>query len=137
MGTTAACFHREADNAASVWLSVLAQVPTVFGKLLWVASFRSANSNRYWHPALAYMFSPEVASRVLEESHRKHFDIWLNMGLQKQYDDFAEYIDTLRFIEHPKDFLQNVGPKLIPPSAIAPQQALFDTDLAVVLELLD
>ncbi|MEX2303873.1 MAG: hypothetical protein WD733_23210 [Bryobacterales bacterium] len=137
MSAGATRLHREADNAASAWLSVLAQVPTVFGKLLWVASFRSAGSNRYWHPALGYMFSPEVTSRVLEESHRQHFDIWLNMGLQKQYDDFAEYIGILRFIEHPKDFLQNVGPKLIPPSAIEPQQLPFDTDLAVVLELLD
>jgi hypothetical protein len=137
MSAAGACSHRDVDNATSVWLSVLAQVPTIFGKLLWVASFRSTDSNQYRHPALGYMFSPEVASRVLEESHRRHFEIWLNMGLQKQYDDFSEYVETLRFIEHPKDFLQNVGPKLIPPSTIAPQQLLFDTDLAVVLELLD
>lgn len=137
MNTSEAPPRRGIDGAAAVWEAVMTQVPTAFGKLLWVASFRVPGTSRYWHPALDQMFSPFVASQVLQESHQRHFQTWLEMGLQEQHDDFVQYANTLRFVVYPKDFLKNVGDKLMPPSAAEPQRLLFDTDLAVVLELLD
>jgi len=127
----------ETEQANAMWNSVVAQVPTVFGKLLWAASFRVLGSDRYRHPALEQIFSPEVTSRVLAASHRHYFESWLLLGLQKQHDDFTEYIEALPFVGRPRAFLDGLVHRLMPPSTIEPQRLLFDTDLAVVLELLD
>jgi hypothetical protein len=129
--------QRQIEQTASMWQSVVAQVPTLFGKLLWVASFRVLDSNRYRHPALEQMFAPEVTNRVLEECHRQCFQAWLALGIEKQHQDFVEYIEPLGFFGDPKDFLEDAGRRLIPATAIKPQRLLFETDLAVVLELLD
>jgi hypothetical protein len=49
----------------------------------------------------------------------------------------VEYIEPLGFFGDAKDFLEDAGQRLIPATAIKPQRLLFETDLAVVLELLD
>lgn len=125
------------DRATSMWDSILAQVPTLFGKLLWVASFRVPGSNLYRHPALEQSIAPEIASRILEQSHRRYFQQWLTMGIQKQHDDFLEYLEPIGSAGDARHFIEDSGNRLVPASAIKPQRLLFETDMAVVLELLD
>lgn len=124
------------QEAASLCQRILSKVPTVIGKLIWASSCRLPGSNQYGHPALDQMFSPEIAGQVLEESHRHCFEQWLGMGLQERHDDFVKYLDTLPLAGRPREFLRDLGGRLLPPSAARPEQCRFDTDLAVVLALL-
>ena len=56
---------------------VLAGIPTVFGKLAWISSFRVAGSEEYRCADLEDIVPPQIASSVLRDLHNRVFASWL------------------------------------------------------------
>src|SRR5213593_4178246 len=78
-----------------LWKRTLSQVPTTFGRIVYLASLRNPNTGTYEHFGLAQVYSLEEADRALRTSHGKTFAEWLNYPLAQQKDDLEEYLLSL------------------------------------------
>ncbi len=122
-----------------LWARTLAQVPTTFGRIAYLASLRDANSGRYQHFGLAQVYSPEEAEQALRASHMDVFTEWLNYPLARQKSDLEEYLGSL---EESRDTVLRAWTALNPYRNLTPmdaseaQKELFVSDLEVILELL-
>ena len=113
---------------------VLAGIPTVFGKLAWISSFRIAGSEEYRCADLEDIVRPPIASSVQRDLHNRAFASWLTLPLGEQSMDFTAYLEALRTTDGPKEALFGQADKLIPPRAKLAEKSLFETDFALVLE---
>jgi hypothetical protein len=83
---------------SDLWRNTLSQIPTIFGRLFYLASLRNQNSGRYEHHGLALLFGSLEASRALKKSHRQTFKEWMAFNLEQQHADLE-----LFFSEQPED----------------------------------
>ncbi len=130
-------FDRSA--AADLWRNTLSQIPTTFGRLIYLASLRDQNTGTYQHHGLAQLFSPDEADQTLRQSHTQTFSEWLCFNLEQQKDDLEGYLEELR--EDKKTILATwirLAPyrNYVPVTAREVERNLFTTDLETVLELL-
>jgi hypothetical protein len=107
------------------------RVPTIFGRLAYLASLRDPSNGRYYHPVLSPALGSEEADTTLRKSHYQVFSQWLSFGLAEQKADLVEFLESAearmeigRYREFP------------PPTARDVERQLFITDLETVLELL-
>jgi hypothetical protein len=91
--TRADCLDRSA--ASDLWRNTLFQIPSVFGRLVYLASLRDANSGRYEHHGLALMFGEDEANKALKRSHMQVFREWLAFNLEHQRADLDLYLSGL------------------------------------------
>jgi hypothetical protein len=89
-------FGNERLQAALMWDRMLAPIPTLFGKLVTVASFRDGVSDEYRHPALGRILSPEVAHHVLRKSHERLFAEWIGLFIDQQRIEIRRYLAAAR-----------------------------------------
>jgi hypothetical protein len=129
----------EGRVVADVWRHTLSQIPSVFGRLVYLAGLRNSNSGRYEHHGLALVFNADEASRALKKSHKQVFADWLAFDLEEQLADLELYLSDLP--EDRKTVLR-AWTKLAPyknlmPSGARPVEArLYLSELRVMLDLL-
>jgi len=116
---------------AEYWRQILTQVPTSFGRLVFMASLWDARSGSYYHSDLSQLMGREDADRTLCLSHHQVFSQWLGFSLSEQKTDLERYLNT------------SGGPRfalayrnLAPPTAREVERQLYVTDLETLLELL-
>ena len=117
--------------AAMIWRKTLSQVPTVFGRLAFLASLRNTATGRYSHEELVRILGPEATDRALCNSHHQVFSEWLKFSLAEQKADLDDYLSTggrSRAAFHYRH--------LVPPTARDVERQLYLTDLETLLELL-
>jgi hypothetical protein len=90
---TGRAFHR--NPASDLWRNTLSQIPSVFGRLVYLASLRNQNDGAYEHQGLAMVFGDKEASRALQEAHENAFAEWLNYSLEQQKADLDLYLSSL------------------------------------------
>ena len=78
-------FDRSA--AADLWRNTLSQIPTTFGRLIYLASLRDQNTGSYQHHGLAQLFGAEETDQTLRQSHLLTFSEWLCFNLEQQKYD--------------------------------------------------
>ena len=122
-----------------VWGRTLTQVPTTFGKIAYLSSLRSEHSGRYRHYGLAQLYGEETSDQVLRESHEQVFATWLSYSLEEQRSDLEQYFGEL---EEDRRTVLSTWLALRPYRALAPaaagaaEQYLFNSDLELILDLL-
>ncbi|MBI3684361.1 MAG: hypothetical protein HY235_28645 [Acidobacteria bacterium] len=125
--------------AADLWRHTLAQIPSVFGRLVYLAALRDSNSGAYAHHGLAAVFGDEEASQAIRESHQETFGAWLEFGLEQQKADLEIYVAGL---EPSRKKVAETWSKLepyrnLPPDSARPvEKDLFLADLEALLSLL-
>jgi hypothetical protein len=129
----------ERGAVADLWRNTLSQIPTLFGRLVYLSSLRDANSGVYEHFGLAQIFGGKDADRTLRQSHTQVFGAWLNLNLEQQKADLESYLSGLE--EDVDAIVANwirLAPyrNLIPARAREVERQLYLTDFEVVLELL-
>lgn len=117
---------------------MLQQIPTLFGRLDYVASLRHPVTGVYEHAVLAQVVNAEELDRLLRHNHRQIFSEWLASNLQDQKDDLTAYLsgngDTARAADHLSRLAGYAG--LVPAAAREVERQLYLTDWAILLELL-
>jgi hypothetical protein len=124
-----------ADN----WRRTLDQIPTVIGRVAFMASLRSAAAGSYEHFGLSQRLGAQAASELLRQIHLEVFQSWLCFGLERQKEEIEEYLSSLG--PDKREILWNwlhLKPWMawIPAESREVERTLYDTDINAVLELL-
>jgi hypothetical protein len=129
----------ERSALADLCRHTLSRIPTVIGRLIYLATLRDVNSGTYRHHGLIATFGRDEAVRALRESHQAAFQSWLNLPLAEKNEDLRDY---LRALDDPQEEVASYWLKTgvyrsyTPASAGEPETALFGRDLETLLELL-
>jgi hypothetical protein len=125
--------------AAETWQRTLSTIPTIFGRVAYLASLRNVNKGCYEHFGLAQRIGEAEADRILRNSHLAVFEEWLCFGVERQKDELEEYISGLEgdrreivatwVTLHPYE-------DWVPAESRDVERKLFSSDLALVLELI-
>lgn len=125
--------------AADLWHQTLSQIPSQFGRLVYLAGLRDANSGDYLHHGLSAVFGEEQANHSLKSSHEEAFGQWLDFTLEQQRSDLDLYFNSL---EAPRSQVLATWCRLRPYQNLPPDTArtverhLFLTDLETLLTLM-
>jgi hypothetical protein len=124
---------------ADLWRNTLSQIPTVFGRLVYLASLRNANSGRYEHHGLALIFGEDEANKALKKSHSEVFAQWIAFNIEQQKADLDLYISSL--YEDRRTVVETwltLEPyrNIIPTAVRAVERRLYVSDLTALMELL-
>jgi hypothetical protein len=129
----------ERGAAPDLWRHTLSQIPSLFGRLVYLCSLRDTNDGTYEHHGLAQVFGDAEADRVLRESHRQVFASWVCLTLEQQKTDLDLYLSGLtgnrRTILDTWIRLQPYR-NLIPTTAREVERELYMADLEAILGLL-
>jgi len=129
----------ERSALADLWRHTLSQIPTVYGRLAYLASLRDPNSGAYRHYGLSAAFGREESAKALKESHERIFSEWLNLTLVEKSGDLKSYLQGL---DEPQGLVvvhwlrSDYYRAQIPDSARPMESELFHTDLEALLQLL-
>lgn len=129
--------QRETAIAES-WQRTLSGIPTTIGRIAYLSSLRNPNTGIYEHFGLAQRVGADEVDRTLRRSHMTAFLDWLSFGLEKQKEELDEYFSGLD-----GDRREMIASWLAiepwnnwpPAESRDVERKLFNTDLAVVLEL--
>jgi hypothetical protein len=97
---------------------------------------RAKNSTDYCHPQLDDAFPPNVVTFVLRKQHEQAFEQWLNLGLEEQYKQLAEFFSAMWTEGQPR-LPDAVREALVPGSASEAERALFLVDLDCTLDVME
>ncbi|HTB11032.1 MAG TPA: hypothetical protein VK752_05660 [Bryobacteraceae bacterium] len=128
----------ERSALADLCKHTLSRIPTVSGRLIYLATLRDLNSGTYRHHGLISSFGRDEAVRALRESHQATFQAWLNLSLAEKNSDLRDYLMAL---DEPEDEViehwlrSGVYRTYVPTSAIKAETDLFCRDLETLLEL--
>jgi hypothetical protein len=125
--------------ASDLWRHTLSQIPTVFGRLIYLSTLRGPNSGVYEHHGLSLVFGPRAANEALRRSHEEAFREWLSFNLEEQKADLDLYLTGL--VEERSAVIDtwlrlNPYRNLMPLSARMSDKDLFLVDFRAVLEIL-
>lgn len=127
----------ERSAAADLWKRTLSRIPTVYGRLAYLASLRDAHSGVYRHHGLSATFGREESIRALRQSHEEIFLEWLKMPLADKHDDMQRYLMTLEdpaqeVVQH---WLKSGAYRMqIPGSARPMEDELYCSEIEALLE---
>ena len=129
----------DAGAADELWRHTLSQIPSSFGRLVYLASLRDQNTGRYGHHGLSQMFGEDESDRTLRQSHEQTFADWLGFDLKQQKQDLDLYLSA--FQVEKRTILATwirLAPyrNLTPTTVQEPERRLYLTDIEAILELL-
>ncbi len=117
--------------ALDLWRRTLSRIPTLFGRLVFLASLRDRLTGRYAHGPLVEIVGREITDRTLSHSHHQIFTEWLSFSLSDQKADLDDYLTSSQCA------LEALPYRELPPStAHQVEKQLYLTDLETLLELL-
>ena len=82
----------ERGAPSDLWRNTLSRIPSLFGKIMYLASVRGPESGRYEHHGLALLFGEKAADLALRRSHEDCFAEWLSLSAEQQKVDLDEYL---------------------------------------------
>jgi hypothetical protein len=129
----------ERNATEDLWKHTLSQIPTIFGRLAYLASLRSPNSGVYKHHGMTALFGRDESQRALRGSHDRVFLEWINLPLDQKSAELNRYLDeqeepAAMVIDHWQR--SRMYETLAPASARPPERQLFYSDLGALLAVL-
>jgi hypothetical protein len=130
-------FDRSA--AADLWRNTISQIPSVFGRLVYLASLRNSNTGFYEHHGLGLVFGEDEANKALKNSHNTVFADWLSFNIEQQKADLDLYLSGLfedrRVVV--ETWVRLTPYRNLPPTGVrAAEKRLYLADFAALLDML-
>jgi len=130
----------ERSATADLFKNTLSRIPTIFGRLAYLASLRDPISGIYRHHGLGAIFGREEARKALSESHWQIFREWLNKSLEEKSEDLRRYLDNLEdpaaaVLQHWAE--AHMYRIYIPTPVREAERELFEREFDVLLEVLN
>jgi hypothetical protein len=125
--------------AAELWNRTVRQIPSVFGRLVYLASLRDPNSGSYQHFGFAQRFSEREADRTISRSHMNVFMDWLCFSLEQQREDLDLHLSSLEGNKQAILTTWREWPPFmnwIPTQSRSADRELFRSDLEIVLDVI-
>jgi len=122
--------------AEDLWRRTLSQIPTLYGRLVYLSSLRNVNSGQYEHHGLRLLFGDDDADQALRESHLRIFREWLTLNLEQQKADLDLYLSSLPTDRKTltENWLRLSPYRVISPASASPAECdLFLCDLETLL----
>ena len=125
--------------ASDLWRHTLSQIPTTFGRLVFLSTLRDPNTGVYAHFGFAQRVGEEAAGIALRQSHCQCFSEWLGFSLEEQKADLDLYLSG---IDSDKKTILETWTRtkpyqnLIPATAREVERKLYNSDLETLLDLL-
>src|SRR5205085_2698971 len=85
----------ERGAGSDLWRNTLSQIPSVFGRLVYISALRNGNTGRYEHHGLTLVFGADEANRALRKSHSQAFAEWLSFDIEQQKADLDLYLSAI------------------------------------------
>lgn len=73
-----------------------ASIPLLFARLVYLASLRDYNTDRYAHAGWAFELTEEGADRALRELHRQEFHQLVQLPVAEMAKELEAYFESLR-----------------------------------------
>ncbi len=130
---------RPRGAASDLWRHTLSQIPSLFGRLIYLSGLRNVDSDIYLHHGLASVFGEEEANTAIRKSHEEAFAQWLEFTIEQQKADLEVHVAGLE--PERKRVVENwsrLEPyrNLPPASASTVEKTLFLDDLETLLSLM-
>jgi len=122
-----------------LWRHTLSRIPTVFGRLAYLASLLDASSGAYRHHGFTEAFGREKSVSAMRESHERVFVEWISLSMRDKYGVLGQYLDSLEdpaptVVEH---WLKSrVYKAYVPGAARDMERDLFCSDLEALLAMI-
>ncbi len=137
-GTRVSTKEREALD--DLWQGSLAHIVSAYGRLVYLAGLRDADTGRYEHFGLSLDTSNADANRALRRSHEEIFQNWINLRLEDKMSDVQLYISALDRADTAEliDAWLRLTPykNLVPASIQGPERHKHVSDFEAILGLL-
>ena len=129
----------ERTAPADLWRNTLSQIPSVFGRLVYLSSLRNPVTGKYEHHGLSLTFGADDAIRALRKSHVQAFAEWLSFDLERQKADLDLYLSTM--LEDRRAIVETwlsvrTYRTFIPASAKTVERRLYTADIEALIALL-
>ena len=85
----------ERSAGADLFKHTLSRIPSIYGRMVYLASLRDQNSGAYRHHGLSQAFGRDESTKALQASHIKTFREWLQLPLRDKSADLIEYLESL------------------------------------------
>ncbi len=128
--------ERSPETADQVWRNTVLQIPTVFGRLVFLASLYDPSSGKYRSGTLDSLLEPQAADRAIRHSHYQVFSQWLSFNLAEQKEDISEFLNGSGARGRAAAQAALLYRQLIPASAREVERQLYCADLETLLEVL-
>ncbi len=120
-----------------LWNAAVEELPTVFGRLVFLAGLRDDETGTYRHYGLELALGRH-ASDAIRSTHEATFLQWLGLTIERQKDDFSAFLASApghrrQAVAAWSDIARHFA--LIPASAREHERALYLADVEVVLDL--
>ena len=130
----------ERSVVADIFKNTLSRIPTVYGRLCYLASLRGTHSGTYRHHGLSALFGREPSIKALQECHERVFGEWLGLSLEAKHGDLRAYImeseDTQSSVV--RHLMQShVYRSYVPARATEADKRLYTTEFNILLEALN
>ena len=129
----------ERGVTSDLWRHTLSQIPSCFGRLVYLASLRTPNTGRYEHHGLAMIFGEAQSDRALRKTHVDAFNEWLNYSLEQQKADLDLYLSAQQADK--REVIQSWAElmpyrNVLPATARTVERNLYIMDLEALLAML-
>lgn len=129
----------ERSASGDLWKNTLSKIPSLFGRLAYLAGLRDSNSGIYRHHGLSMVFGRDESSRTLRDHHEQAFFEWLSLPLADKSADLTLYFVSL---EDPPRVVLDYWMRSKAYTAHAPgvarpmERELFVRDLEALIEIM-
>jgi hypothetical protein len=124
---------------AELWRRTLTQIPSLLGRLIYLASLRDLNTGQYQHFGFAQQVGDKASERTIRRSHTNAFEDWLCLSLSEQREQLdrhleATEVDRVQVLAHWTEFPPYLS--WVPSHARPAEKDLFRADLEIVIDLI-
>ena len=126
-------------NPTTFWSRDIAQIPTHYGRLVYLSSLRNSDTGRYEHYAVRSDAEATEANRILKRAHEEIFREWMSYPLEWKKADVELYVEAIQVDKiELLDTWQRLTPygNVVPASIGGPERAKHVSDFEAILGLL-